>query len=60
LIIKKIKEEERGYEKDNLFGGYRSSFGFGGVGELCPGTENIDHEKQRGYSKRNMGRVDDL
>jgi hypothetical protein len=59
VFDKKIKEEEKGYEKDNLFGGYWFTFGFNGIGELCPG-KNSHHEKQLAYSKRDMARMDNL
>lgn len=34
------KREEKGYEKDNLFGGYWFTFGFNGIAELYPGQNS--------------------
>jgi len=36
----KIKKEEKGYEKDNLFGWHWFVFSFGGISELCPGKNS--------------------
>ncbi len=60
LINKKVKKEEKGYEKENLFSWHWFAFGFSGIVELRPDAKNSDHKEQFVYPKRELARMDKL
>jgi hypothetical protein len=56
----KKKKEEKGYEKNNLFGWHGFAFCFAGHDELRPCTKDNAYEEQCPDAKRKLAGVDDL
>jgi hypothetical protein len=56
----KTKKEEKGYEKNNLFGWHGFAFCFAGHDELRPCTKDNAYEEQCPDAKRKLAGVDDL
>ncbi len=57
---RETKEEEKSYEKDDLFGGNGFTFSFDGVRKLRPNAKNSHHKEQSVQPERELAGVDDL